>query len=419
MTINTPRHILVVLFLISLLFSQTRADSALLVGPIPAGLGVNIHFTHAKPGELKLMADTGLTWVRMDFQWADIERKAGVYDFSDYDYLLKDLDSYHIHPLLILDYGNPLYGKDSPHTDEARAAFAKWAAASVTHFAGRGVIWEMWNEPNIGFWKPKPDVDQYTRLALATGKTIHEAQPGETYIGPGTSTIDLRFLQACFRAGCLDEWAAVSVHPYRQGGPESVAGEYKKLNDAIAKAGKSVPIISSEWGYSVGWKHFTPELQADYLARQWLVNQWQHIPLSIYYDWHDDGTNPNEPEHHFGIVDNAYQPKPAYLAAQTLITQLRGYAFDHRIVTTRPDDYVLLFTKGADSRLTAWTAAKEPSTLQIPANDGEFQVFSVTGKEQPRLHSTHGSLELTATSSPQYIIPTAVNPGLQDRAGGR
>ena len=47
------------------------------------------------------MADTGITWIRMDFGWQGIERKAGVYDFSAYDHLLNELDSMHIRVLFM------------------------------------------------------------------------------------------------------------------------------------------------------------------------------------------------------------------------------------------------------------------------------------------------------------------------------
>ena len=90
-------------------------------------------------------------------------------------------------------------------------------------FDGRGILWEMYNEPNIGFWHPKPNVDDYTKLALAVGKALHNAEPGETYVGPATSTIDFNFLEACFKAGLLEYWFAVSVHPYRQKDPETAA----------------------------------------------------------------------------------------------------------------------------------------------------------------------------------------------------
>jgi hypothetical protein len=384
------------------------ADPVIPTSPIPAGVGVNIHFTHAKPGELKLLADCGITWIRMDFFWAAIEKTPGVYDFANYDFLLHDLDADHIHPLFILDYGNPIYEKVSPSTDAARSAFAKFAAASVTHFADRGVVWEMWNEPNGSFWKPKANVDDYAKLALVTGKAIHDAQPNAVYIGPGTSGVDLKFCDGCFKAGCLTDWSAVSVHPYRQGAPESAVNDYKKLSDMIAKnapVGKAIPILSGEWGWSTGWKKMTPELQADYLARQWLINQWQHVPISIYYDWHDDGTNPKDPEHHFGIVDNAYQPKPAYWAAKTFTTQLNGFTFDRRITTENAERYILLFTRGNDARLAVWTTAKEPATLKVPAPDGEVRGFSVIGEALPKMQATDGAVSVSATSSPKYLIP--------------
>ena len=52
--------------------------------------------------------------------------------------------------MFILDYGNRLYDHgQAPRSDSARAAFARFAAAAARHFRGQGVIWEIWNEPNI------------------------------------------------------------------------------------------------------------------------------------------------------------------------------------------------------------------------------------------------------------------------------
>ena len=35
---------------------------------------------------------------------------------------------------------------------------------------GRGALWEMYNEPNISpFWRPKPNTDDYIKLALEVG----------------------------------------------------------------------------------------------------------------------------------------------------------------------------------------------------------------------------------------------------------
>src|SRR5437016_2614736 len=110
------------------------------------GLGVNIHFTDPQPGEMKMIADAGFRWVRMDFVWADTERAPGRYDFSAYDRLMQSLDQFRLHALFILDYRNVLYDNGAPpRSERAIQAFATWAVAAAKHFAGRGIIWETYN----------------------------------------------------------------------------------------------------------------------------------------------------------------------------------------------------------------------------------------------------------------------------------
>src|ERR1043166_7163057 len=130
---------------------------------VEESLGVNVHFIDPQPGEVKMIAEAGFRWIRTDFVWEITERDAGRYDFSAYDRLVKELAEFGIHPLFILDYGNPLYTKGkSVRTPEARAAFSRWAVAAARHFAGRGVIWELFNEPNNQmFWPPAPAAEEY------------------------------------------------------------------------------------------------------------------------------------------------------------------------------------------------------------------------------------------------------------------
>ena len=279
----------------------------------------------------------------MDFSWDATESERGRYDFAAYDRLFAALEAHRLHAVFILDYGNPLYGPDqSVVSAKGLEAFSRWAAAAATHFKGHGILWEIWNEPNGGFWEPAADVGQYTKLAVAASKAIREATPGEAIVGPATAGVDFKFLEGCFQAGLLQWWDAVSVHPYRQQEPESVAADYKQLRQLIAKYGppdKSIPILSGEWGYSSVWKDFDDAKQGRLLARQWLTNLANNIPLSIWYDWQDDGTDPHEGEHHFGTVANQYRPggspvyapKPAYLAAKTLTSTLAGFRFEKRL----------------------------------------------------------------------------------------
>jgi hypothetical protein len=75
---------------------------------VPEALGLNIHFVTPRPGEMKMLAATGVRWVRMDFDWASIESQRGKYDFSAYDRLMVSLSQYKLRPIFILCYSNKL-----------------------------------------------------------------------------------------------------------------------------------------------------------------------------------------------------------------------------------------------------------------------------------------------------------------------
>ncbi|HEY0075679.1 MAG TPA: cellulase family glycosylhydrolase [Abditibacteriaceae bacterium] len=390
---------------------------------VPQGAGVNIHFTDAKAGEMKMLSGA-FRIVRMDLFWADIEKEKGVYDFSAYDRLMKSLDEHKVRALFILDYGNPLYDQGlSPYTDEGRAAFARWVAAAARHFKGRGILWELFNEPNISFWKPKPNVDDYIKLDKAVSTAIHEAAPGECYFGAATSTIDLKFLEACFQSGALERWDAVSVHPYRQTDPETASSEYRALRLLIERykpKGKAIPILSGEWGYSTAWNGFNNERQGKYLPRQWMTNLMNEVPLSIWYDWHDDGEDAHEAEHNFGSVEfpyfekrePVYNPKPSYTAAQTFVSFFEGYDYNKRLVLPSPDDYLLLFNKGDSLKLAVWTtnAAHE---IILPASPGAFRGVNYLGAALPEMQAQSGGLRLQISDGPLYLEPVTPNDALR------
>lgn len=388
------------------------ADSA----TVDESLGVNVHFIEPKPGEVRMIAEAGFHWVRTDFKWELTERDRGQYDFSAYDRLVRELDDAHIRALFILDYGNPLYteGK-SVRTPEARAAFARWAVAAARHFSGRRVIWELFNEPNNKmFWPPQPNAEEYNALAQEVGRAFHAAVPNEELIGPATASIDVSFLQSCLNSGSHEWWSALSVHPYRQTNPETVAADYARLREVIQKTDsirKPLNIISGEWGYSSAWSRMNEERQAMMLTRQFLTNVANGISLSIWYDWRDDGNDPQEAEDHFGLVRNGYksgsvvyEPKPAFLAAKMLTTMLNGFRFQQRLNVGGPDDYVLAFVRGNERRLVAWTTSAVPRRVTIEHFAGHFSITSMLGIKGVQRASTQDELTIDISASPVYLI---------------
>ncbi|OHE79489.1 MAG: hypothetical protein A2107_05745 [Verrucomicrobia bacterium GWF2_62_7] len=418
------------LFALLVILPSLLLAAELPVPVLPAGVGVNIHFTKGREADLDLIAAAGFKFIRMDFGWAGAERKKGEYDWSAYDELTANLEKRGLRAIYILDYSNALYEetititdkrtklerKDiaSPQHPESVAAFARWAGTAAKHFRGRHVIWEIWNEPNISFWKPKPDVAQYIALALATCRAVRAADPQATIVAPASSGFPWTFFESLFASGVLKYLDAVSVHPYRSYSqpPEIAAADYLRLRGLIARyapAGKrNLPVVSGEWGYATHDKGVSLDTQAAFMVRQQLANLLNDVPLSIWYDWKNDGTDATYSEHNFGIVDNRLKPKPSYVAAQTMTRELTGYRVARRLFPTsalRDDDFILLCENAAgDHKLAVWTLG-EPHAVALDLDlAGADQITAVDGDGGgyvPRLSRDQLTLDLGPL--PKYI----------------
>jgi polysaccharide biosynthesis protein PslG len=375
------------------------------------GSGVNINFAAPQPGELELLRAAGFRWVRIDFKWDVTEFEKGRYDFSPYERWLSALDAVGIQALFILDYGNPLYdGGAPPRSAQTREAFTRWAVAAAKKFRGRGVIWELYNEPNHDqFWPPRPDAEEYSTLALAVGAAFMTQVPNEVLIGPALSEIDLNFLETCFKRGVLKYWSAVSVHPYKRGDPETVVSDYAALRRLIDKYAPSrqIPIVSSEWGYSTAWPGITEAKQSELLVRSWLINLSQGVRLSIWYDWRDDGLDKREAEHNFGILFHRYQPKLAYLAVRTFNQFLAGYVFEQRVKLASESDYMLVFRKGSEKRFAVWTTDR-PHMVRLSLDPGLYERVDHLGSDLGKVKVGSPDLHFHLGNSPIYLRNTIV-----------
>ncbi len=420
--------LLIVTISISLLTLSGQYDNPGKFGPgDKVYSGVNIHFTTGHEKDLDMIASAGFKIIRMDFVWQSTEREKGVYNWSAYDELTANLNKRGIRALYILDYSNSLYeeqteSKDpisgkitksvaAPHHEESVAAFAKWAAAAALHFRGNNIIWEIWNEPNINFWRPAPDVEQYNRLAAATCKAVRKAVPEAIIIGPATSQLPVPFIEAFLASGVMEYIDAVSVHPYRRYylSPETAAEDYNKIRELIVKytpAGKKeIPIISGEWGYSSSSKGVSVETQAAYIVRMQLSNLVYGIPFSIWYDWKNDGPDPEEHEHNFGTVTYDLEPKPAYNAIKYMNEQLKDFIFTRRVDVKRSNDFVLLFRDDKGNRkIVAWTT-EVPHSALLDAQ--EFKLSGMTAKDwsgnELKVRAENGKIVIDLGLLPQYI----------------
>ncbi len=413
------------LVIFTVCFTVVSSATELPAGGVASGVGVNIHFSRGHENDLDLIAAAGFKFIRMDFFWTDTERAPGVYDWSTYDELTANLERRGLCAYYILDYSNPLYEESvakqsgagaekvlaSPHQAESVAAFASWAAAAAKHFQGHHVIWEIWNEPNGSFWEPAANVQTYTTLALATAKAVRAANPTATIFAPATSGFPWPFLEQFLQSGIVPYLDGVSVHPYRSPNqpPETAAADYERLRQLIATNTPStrkeiIPIISGEWGYSTCTKGVSLETQAAFAARQQLANSLNGVPISIWYDWKNDGDDPKENEHNFGTVRPDLSPKPAYTAIKTLTDQLAGFAIQKRYPTANTNDYILVLTNATHAvKLAAWTlAAPHSLTLTVSSAKKIFRVSSENITNE--IISTNHQIQLPLSAAPGYVV---------------
>ena len=396
--------------------------------------GVNIHFVTGHEKDLDLIAAAGFKLIRMDFGWQSTERVKGTYNWTAFDELTANLEKRGLGAIYILDYSNSLYeestvakdpitGKEqkstaSPQHEESVAAFARWSAAAAEHYKGKNIIWEIWNEPNISFWKPKPDVAQYTTLALATCKAVKSAVPEATIIGPASSETPWPFLETFLSSGVLEYLDAVSIHPYRNysKSPETASTDYKRLCELIGRFApegkKQMPIISSEWGYSTALKANSLDAQAANIVRMQLSNLMCGIPISIWYDWKNDGTDPNDWEQNFGTVTNDLTPKPSYNAVKLMNTQLKGYTFMQKIDLKNDRDYVLLFKNDKGNfKICAWTVdAEHAATIDNKISKVENVIIIDGNGNALNLKTEQSKLILVLKALPQYVtLPKSIS----------
>jgi polysaccharide biosynthesis protein PslG len=293
---------------------------AALPAPRAERMAVGVTLSHASPADLDRIAQAGFVYVRTDLAWSEVEQRPDTYEFGSYDALVEGLGRRGMAPILVLAYGNDIHGGGAPRTPEARGAYARFAAAAAARYSGRGVLWQVWNEPNLWqFWDP-PDPAEYVALARETAGAIRAADPGAYVIGPATGgpEFDLGFLDAAFGLGLLDALDAVSVHPFGAAYPEAALPFYAAVRGLMDhhSPGRRIPLLCGEWGYSIP----DQDLQAQYLVRSLEVNQRAGIPLTVWYAWQDDGFQD------FGLLDTLGRPKKSLLAAEAWLRPGQGRA---------------------------------------------------------------------------------------------
>ncbi|EFC47422.1 predicted protein [Naegleria gruberi] len=334
-------------------------------GDMLSKMGVCVH--SANTAELDAAKNAGFSMIRIDLFWSWVESSRGKYVWTSFDSIVTNLKARNMTALFILTYNNDLY-KDSNGGFNATTieAFANYSRAAAKHFAGTGTKFEIYNEANgNGFTGAT-----YAPLAAAAIKAVHEGDSNAKVSTSGLSGFDYNFLINELLGGAGQEADAIGLHPYGVGYKSGVgsmvdgARLYKSYVSKYLQSTRSSipPVWDTEMGLTStdydptgstnGHNSVAMRIQANRAVERLLASMAVGFEMFQYYDLRNDGNDPTNREHNFGLLFNNYTEKPAFKSVKQLSKMVSGKIFDS-------------FIRTAPSPLTAMRFVNENETLVI------------------------------------------------------
>lgn len=369
-------------------------------------LGVGTHlFNQQKPvkAPFAMMRDAQIRSVRDDAFWSTVEQLPGQLMISpDWYKYLREQRASDMSNILVLGYGNRFYSHDSkPVSPTVRAGFARFVDFVARRLKGEVGFYEVYNEWDLEDPISPAFGQAYLDLVRDTARQLRHIDPGARILAGAVTThgIKVGFADRLVRNGVMKYVDGLSLHPYvhcektnNGNTPESwirwmrtVSAHFDDL------AGQPVPLYLTE----MAW-HSTGELdpcgideatQAAWLARAYLLAKTlPAIKGMWWYDLANDGSNPADPEHNFGLLRRDLSIKPAYAALRRIAPVLNHY----RYVPAQP----LPATKGS-----------EP-LIELEFRRGSHRVLAVWTQGQP------GLVTLSSPGAPAHPVQVSGMPVL-------
>jgi len=205
----------------------------------PVALGINAMWMPGDANSLRARfqkaKSVGVTQVRLDWEWRQVEVVRGTYQWQALDTLVKTAYEEGIELLPIVHYApawalRPETKPDNVYemapTEAAYADYARFVKASIERYGPGGnapvsfkpiLYWQLWNEPNIEqFWGPTPEPAGYAKLMKITADTLAPLRAQVKLVHAGISKADFVFLWQLWEANPLhgNTFDIMAVHPY-------------------------------------------------------------------------------------------------------------------------------------------------------------------------------------------------------------
>ncbi|MBM7784809.1 glycoside hydrolase family protein [Tenggerimyces flavus] len=409
--------------------SDRHADS----GPDKRLVGAGVHFIAQRKGfidsQLRLLRDAEARAIRDEVHWAQVEVEKGVLAVpAEKDSWVRRAAAAGLEVLLILDYSNPFYDNyDRPTSDEAIAAFTRYATFLARHFKGVVRRFEIWNEWDIriggGGISSGGTPEDYMRLVRSVYPALKAVDPKITVAAGAMTNAAMfnGFLDATLANGLLDNCDVVAIHPYNWGDlpldlrrPEIwVQSRIERVQDKLRShnAGNDVPLYITEmsWPTQLDARGIAPDWAAAYCARSYLIAATlPYIKGYWWYDLQDDGWNSASNEHNFGLVRADDTPKPAFYAYAGISSLFANGRYEGQLATGDPEIWALRFgSPRSPDTLALWNSYMDDDWSVVLRDTrgngaGELRIEQLG---HPARRSRWGRREWYSGTQTQPVIP--------------
>jgi len=314
----------------------------------------------------------GIKWVRME---VSVKRIRPDRDTWDWEFTDRMVDALHRNGISI--FGDLMWFPKWTKwfTGEAYGEYFKVVRAAAQRYRGKVLGWEIWNEPNIHFWKGTQF--EYFNLITQSFYRIREVDEDVPVIGLSLSGVDVDYARA-FSGRWWERFTDFSFHTYRAELDEDLfLDDIRKMS----AAGKECPVWLSEMGWSTGGQAMQTcgeHDQASRLAREYMTAAGSgRVRAVCAYGFVDDGFNADYSEDRFGILRRDLTPKPSYRALASVFhafTSGKGKLEKHLL-----DGGIKLWIFRMGDRAAAWTDSATPVSVTFRA-DGPVKAVNLMGE---------------------------------------
>lgn len=234
------------------------------------------NYKYSTPQDLEkavsLMKEAGISWVRMDFLWQDIEPTQGKFEFKKYDYIVDLLNRNNISILGILDYSADwasVCGKwNCPPKDNR--LFVDYATGVVSRYKDKVKYWEIWNEPDSSiYWSVQDGLKSYCALLKDVYSAIKKID-AECKILNGGLANGVASINHLYDNGAKDYFDILNIHifdsPFNLAAIERVSAYPKLAYKIMSRNGDGNKKI---WITEIG----CPGVKRDLKVNNWWMGQ--------------------------------------------------------------------------------------------------------------------------------------------------